>query len=406
MWVNPARERAAQKLARVSASLVLALCAAFAACAAAAPRLSTVRLAQSGPELPSEGGGGQYGFSIALSGDGRTALVGAPDTHVQDGTAFFYARSGSTWNQQGSAIKGSTLSYFGQVVALSANGNVALISEPGGVGHVWVYTRSGSVWKRQAELIGKGVGEDSGFGAVGLALSGDGNTALVGDVLFHGGVGAVWFFTRSDAGWTQDGEFAGSGGKDASYGQGVALSADGTTALVSRPGFHNFAGAAQIYTRSGSVWKPGALLTGRGEGAGNGFGNLLALSADADTAFIVGQDLARPSKVWAFTRHGSTWTQTQLNTQGPGLFSSLALSADGKTALVGSRAARGGAGAVYVYTRTKTGWSVGTTTLSTQAANGAGFGNSVAVSANAGIALVGSAKNSDTGAVWPFAAAG
>jgi phage gpG-like protein len=392
---------------RVGASLVLALCAAFAACAAAAPRPSTARLTQSGSALPGQGGGGQYGDSIALSGDGSTALVGAPDTNVQDGTAFFYARSGSTWKQQGPAIKGSTLSYFGSSVALSASGNIALISEPGGVGHVWFYTRSGSAWKRQAELAGKGVGDDSGFGNdESLALSGDGNTAVVGDNEYHGGVGAVWFFTRSRSGWTQDGEFAGSGGTDASYGQSVAVSADGTTALVSWVGFHNFAGAVQIYTRSGTGWKPGALLTGRGEAAGNGFGNQVALSADADTAFIVGQDLARPSKVWAFARHGSAWTQTQLKTEGPTTFGSLTLSADGKTALVGDRVARGGAGAVYAYTHTSAGWILGTIALSTQAANGAGFGNSVAVSANASVALVASAKANDTGTVWPFAAAG
>jgi hypothetical protein len=386
--------------------MVATLGAAFAACAIAAPLLSSARLVQLGPKLSGRGErGAQFGSSVALSGDGATALVGAPDAHAQNGSAFIYVRSGSTWKQQGPTITGSTLSSLGSSVALSADGNTALVDEPVGAGHVWVYTRSGATWKREAELVGKGEPDDSEFGQ-GLALSEDGNTALVGDPLAHGDAGAVWLFTRSGSRWAQGAEFGGSE-KNGFFGQSVALSADGTTALVGWSGFHNFAGAAEMYTRSGSAWKAGPLLTADGKTAGDGFGSQVALSADGDSAFIVGGEVVNPSKLWVVTHSGSAWTQTQLKTEGRSFFDSLALSADGTTALVGARTAHGGTGTVFVYSRSAAGWSLYPVALSVQGDTGEGFGNSVSVSRNGRVALIGGSGDSDNaGAAWLFAAPG
>jgi hypothetical protein len=44
-------------------------------------------------------------------------------------------------------------------VAVSADGKTAIIGAPGdnnGVGATWVYTRSGSTWTQQAKLVGTG----------------------------------------------------------------------------------------------------------------------------------------------------------------------------------------------------------------------------------------------------------
>ena len=64
-----------------------------------------------------------------------------------------------------------------------------------------------------------------------MALSADGNTALIGGPGDNGGVGAAWVFTRSGSTWTQQGakltgkEEAGAG----EFGKSVALSAEGST---------------------------------------------------------------------------------------------------------------------------------------------------------------------------------
>src|SRR5207302_6777381 len=60
-------------------------------------------LALSEPPLTGEGEtpGGQFGYSVALSGDGSTALVGGPGDNGGLGAAWVFTRSGSSWSQQG-----------------------------------------------------------------------------------------------------------------------------------------------------------------------------------------------------------------------------------------------------------------------------------------------------------------
>src|SRR6516162_9737617 len=89
-----------------------------------------------------------------------------------------------------------------------------------------------------------------GIGAVGnaqqgvsVALSGDGNTAIVGgpndnpSVGNNSGVGASWVFTQSGGVWSQQGiKLVGTGAVgNAQQGISVALSDDGNTAIVGGP---------------------------------------------------------------------------------------------------------------------------------------------------------------------------
>ena len=106
------------------------------------------------------------------------------------------------------------------------------------------------------KLVGTGYVKDSlGGGAnegFAVALSADGNTAIVGGPNDQTSGGAVWIFTRSGAGWTQQGsKLVGTGG----FGVSVALSADGNTAIVGGPNDgSDLNGAAWIFVRSGSTW--------------------------------------------------------------------------------------------------------------------------------------------------------
>jgi hypothetical protein len=81
-----------------------------------------------------------------------------------------------------------------------------------------------------------------GIGAVGIAsqgksvaLSPDGSTAIVGGPYDNSGTGAAWVFTRSGGAWTQQGtKLVGTGAVGPTINQGwsVALSAHGSTAIV------------------------------------------------------------------------------------------------------------------------------------------------------------------------------
>src|ERR1035441_6848576 len=113
--------------------------------------------------------------------------------------------------QQGSKLGGTGVvgsADQGQSVALSADGNTAIVGgrvDNGGAGAAWVFTRSGEVWGQQAgKLVGAGaVGNASQGDSV--ALSADGNTAIVGGSSDNGFLGAAWGFTRSGGAWTQQG---------------------------------------------------------------------------------------------------------------------------------------------------------------------------------------------------------
>jgi hypothetical protein len=379
-------------------------------------------LIQQGEKLTGAGeiASGRFGYSVALSADGSTALIGAHyaiRNNNEAGGAWVFTRTGSAWAQQGGKLNGTghageTLfdhigeGDFGYSVALSADGNTALIGGPGdnggaanngGVGAVWVFTRSGSTWTQQGEKL-TGTGE-SGKGEFGksVALSADGNTALIGGpgdnggAANNGGVGAAWMFTRSDGAWSQQGEKlvgdctgscanegTGESG-EGKFGTMVALSADGDTALVGGPGDNGGVGAAWMFTSSGSTWaQQGEKLVGdctgscanegTGETGEGRFGVSVALSADGNTALISGlDDNSTRGAVWLFTRSGSTWTEqgeklTGGGEAGEGEFgTNVVLSADGDTALVGAWRDNGGRGAAWVFVNPPTAVTPGVT---------------------------------------------
>jgi hypothetical protein len=125
------------------------------------------------------------------------------------GAAWVYTRSGAVWTQQGSKLVGSGAVGFGDQgwsVALSADGNTAIVGGPddnSSIGAAWVFTRSGGFWTQQSsKLVGTGA-VISGAGVLqgySVALSADGNTAIIGgpfdnaDVAGGNTVGAAWVF--------------------------------------------------------------------------------------------------------------------------------------------------------------------------------------------------------------------
>ncbi len=191
---------------------------------------------------------------MALSSDGNTALIGGSHDNARLGAAWVFTRSGSIWTQQGEKLVPTGEigeGFFGASVALSSDGNTALIGGPEdhlGKGAAWIFTRTGESWSQPGEkLTGSGAVGEANFGS-GVALSANGQIALVGG--FHGDkVGAAWVFTGSGATWTQQGERFG-GGEEVGHGEfgfGVALSSDGETALIGGPSDNSETGAAWAF---------------------------------------------------------------------------------------------------------------------------------------------------------------
>jgi hypothetical protein len=311
---------------------------------------AVAQFVQQGPKLRGSdaSGPGAVGGAVAIAADGDTAIVGGSgdtgNTQIPVGAAWIFTRSGRTWSQQGSKLVGTGMvgmgSSFGNDVALSADGNTALIggwTDNSGAGAAWVFTRSGSTWTQQGSKLIPATPCPCGVGRS-VALSADGNTAILGSL----GAG-VWMFARTGSTWTQQGALVGSGGVGATaQGFSVAVSADGNLAIMGGYIDNTGTGAVWTFARTGSTWaQVGGKITGESV-ANSGFGFQVALSADGTTAAVssyyevTGLTLGA---VRIFTRTGSTWTQ-----QGPKLVGtggtrnaeSLSLSADGNVLLEGA----------------------------------------------------------------------
>jgi FG-GAP repeat len=163
------------------------------------------------------------------------------------------------------------------------------------------------------------------------------------------------------------------------FGETVAVSRDGITALIAAPSEACAAGgacgAAYVYVRDGRAWHLQARLSASDEAAGIHFGgndyddNTIALSADGNIAFV-GIDPRALGKgaVYAFVRTGETWSEQQKlvrpdasDTGTDGFGRSVALSDGANTVVVGDGPwffdfAAGPKGAAYVFKRVGDHW--------------------------------------------------
>jgi hypothetical protein len=190
-------------------------------------------------------------------------MLGGPydtGTTPNTGAAWVFVRSGGVWTQQGSKLVANNGSdaLQGFSVALSEDGNTA-ITGAGWFSLAWVFARSNGIWTQQGFLNAK-----PGSGIAWVSISGDGNTAILGL-----GGGAV-VFTRSDGAWTQqDTTLVGAGATGpAGQGTGVALSADGDTAIMVGPNDGANTGAAWVFVQGSLQVGPVTNLAAAGNPGG------------------------------------------------------------------------------------------------------------------------------------------
>ena len=137
----------------------------------------------------------QFGTSVALSRDGNTAIIGAPYDNIgandNQGSATIFTRSGTTSSDGNTAIVGA---YYDDVGSNLDQGSAT------------IFTRSGTTWTQEQTITQTG-GAAFDFFGYSVALSSDGNTALVGAALDTVGAnndqGSATIFTRSAGSWTQ-----------------------------------------------------------------------------------------------------------------------------------------------------------------------------------------------------------
>ncbi len=358
--------------------------------------------------------GDQFGYSVALSGD--TAVIGArfddDDVNgVESGSAYVFARSGTTWSQQAklTAADGAARDWFGVRVAISGDTVVVTADadddDVNGVdsGSAYVFTRSGTTWSLQAKLTAADGAAVDLFG-YSVALSGD--TAVFGARFDDDDVngvdsGSAYVFTRSGTTWSLQAKLtAADGAAGDQFGYSVAIAGD-TVVITANADDDDVngvdSGSAYVFTRSGTTWSQQAKLTGADGAAGDLFGVRVAISGDTaligarfDDDDINGVD---SGSAYVFTRSGTAWSQQAKLTAADGAAGdwfgySVALSGD--TALIGAHFVDDDvngidSGAAFVFTRSGTAWSQYAKLTPADGAAGDQFGGRVAMSGNTAV---------------------
>jgi PGF-pre-PGF domain-containing protein len=374
-------------------------------------------------------GTGQFRVDYTLSGDLRPAVIGGQVLIFSDryGPVMIYGKLAARDSK--GAILPSSMEMEGTRLSWLIDDHDAVY--PVTIDPVVV---SASV----ATASFTGGAKNSNFGRS-IAVSSDGNRILVGSISNSSAflnAGAAYLYNKPGGGWSgtiptsaATARFTG-GAEGDSFGNSVALSSDGTRALIGSP-YNDTAGgnagAAYLFVEPGGGWSgttpaSAATATFTGGGVGDLFGNVVALSQDGSRAMVgaYGNDTAGGSAgaAYLFVEPGGGWSGTTPASSATATFTggratdqfggSVALSTDGNYALVGARYNTTGLfqpGAAYLFVEPGGGWS-GTTPASSATAwftggSSALFGSSVALSPDGSRALVGAYSAYSSGSSGP-----
>ncbi len=354
--------------------------------------------------------GDEFGYSVAINGN--TAIAGVPLKSSQRGAAYVFVQNGSTWQQQQklTASDGKSGDQFGYSVAI--NGNTAIVGAPftgSDVGSAYVFVRSGTTWTQQAKLTASDAASGNKFG-YSVTIASD--MVIVG-APFANSIGAAYVFVRSGTTWTQQAKLTASDA--ATFGNSVAIYVD--TAVIGAYRTGNDVGAAYVFVRSGTTWTQQAKLTASDGAAYDWFGN--SVTIDGDTV-IVGayiqnySGLTNAGSAYVFVRSGTTWSQQAKLTAsdaGAGDYFGNSVALQGNTAIVGAPFAHyssptvSGPGYVYVFNRSGTTWTQQTRLAANDGAShdllgmSVGFDSGIAI---AGALLDDTSAGTDAGSAYIF----
>lgn len=278
-----------------------------------------------------------FGIRVSISADGTRLVVGAyfadPSGLSAAGKAYIYVKTNGVWVQEAvlTASNKATNDYFGVGVSMCADGTRVAIGAynktVGGLasaGAVYVFSRSGSTWTQEAILTASDKAAADQLGQ-GLAIDATG-TRVVAGALESGAnnAGAAYVFSRSGTVWAQEAKLTASDGASIDYlGLSASITANGDRVLVSSYGADvggtADAGAAYVFVRSGTSWTQEAKLSASDKAVSDNFSFRVNISSDGTRA-IIGAHNADPSgvasagKAYIFIRSGSTWSEEAILT--------------------------------------------------------------------------------------------
>lgn len=332
-----------------------------------------------------------FGNAVSISADGNTALISAysEDANGLDGSGsvYVFVRLNGIWIEEArlTISDSERYDYLSSSVSLSDDGNTALIgvyTKNNYTGAVYVFTRSNEVWTEQSKLTADDATSWDYFG-YSVSLSGDAKTAVIGalwkTVDGFSSAGTVYVFTNSDDIWSQNTKLIVSdAASDDAFGCSVSISRDWNTIIGGAYGKDSYNGTAYVFSNLDGIWTEQAKLTSAVPIEWNAFGETVSISADGNSAIITSSWMGN---AYVFTRSGLTWTE---EIQLLDLYTIFPISADisddGNLVVLGDYWSE----LTYVYKKLEWVWSKIELTP-----NGNRFGSSVALSGDTKTLLVG-----------------
>jgi hypothetical protein len=249
--------------------------------------------------------GDLFGFSLSVSSDGSRVAIGAPGHDFvgvsNAGAVYVFSRNVATWTQETKVDASDKIANaaFGESVSLaSTNADILVIGAPKDnptgnpgtldAGSVYVFTRSSTTWTQRVKKAASNAAPSDAFGS-GVAISADGTRWMAGAPSSAADKGSAYVFTGSGATWTQEAQLIASDGVagDAA-GYGIAVSSDGSRALVGAPNKSSGTGTVYVYVRVGTTWVQYDALTGPSTGAM--FGNRGIASSSTALRCVIGAE--------------------------------------------------------------------------------------------------------------------
>lgn len=313
-------------------------------------------------------GAASQGQAVAINTDGTRILVGGPtDGPNHEGAVWIYTKTNGAWSQYGPKLTGSdstTNALFGSFVDLADESDYFAVGSPGdqsSLGCTHVFQLIGEDWVQMgSKLVGTGSVGSTPRQGFSVQISDLGQALITGSPGDAGGLGACWVFTQTLGVWSQLGDKLTPTGNigNPQFGYSVAISGtDGSTIAVSGPSNNNSQGAVWIYTViDGTITQQGSTLIPSGTSGQPLFGFSIDLSNSGST-LIAGapQNAGNEGMTFSFVRNNLLNWQQVAQLKGTGAIGlaqqgyAVALSADGTTAAIGSRANNSNTGAVWIF---------------------------------------------------------
>jgi hypothetical protein len=186
---------------------------------------------------PDAGTNDIFGIAVSLSNDGTKIAVGAEGKN--DGTVYTFTGQDGTWTPTAALTEPvpSAAHRYARTVALSGNGATLVVGAPdNGNGIAYAYRQSGGTWGQPQVLQASGE-RDFLADANSVAVSDDGSVIALGLPSRNELYGAAAVFTATSSGFRQSATLVPSEsvGDTDGAGTSVSVSGDGATVLLGAP---------------------------------------------------------------------------------------------------------------------------------------------------------------------------